>query len=189
MARAQGFYWAQEEGSRKIVNILFKMRDTRLIISKSMSNHSLDWEHLLIVESITNSLTDDTHSFYVFDEISRILQNCTIWIRDRSVLFFLVNISATAIAQATQHISLAYNRSLTLQDWFFLITDESTMFDMLENEWKSWRAIFNLECIAHTSQLVHLNWERIDWKKSESCSSTIVFSIFTKSVSHFSSSL
>lgn len=81
-----------------------------------MPDHSMTWDHLLTVKPIMNSLPDDAHPFYVFGEVSRKfsgLYYLDLWSFSPS---FLMVISATAAAQVTQHISLAFDRSLALQD-------------------------------------------------------------------------
>lgn len=127
-----------------------------------MPKHSLAAGHLLAIKNALDKFPRGAHPTLAFGELAQSFPKSGVFYVDLwpiGVPFMIVT-SPTMAIQATQTSSIALKRPLALQEWFRSITGGPALFDMSVEEWKPWRALFNLgysaaNLITHTPHIVH----------------------------------
>lgn len=121
--------------------------------------HSFFFGHLLYLKSMIDSLPKGAHYQYAFGDIAR--QHFTkegafyidVW--PITGLFLIIVTPKAAIQTIQTNVSTSMSRPILMPRFFKPIAGGPNLFDLPENEWRPWRAIFAKGFNAeHTLSLV-----------------------------------
>ena len=109
-----------------------------------MPKHSIFFGHLLAIKPYVDRLPSDAHGFLAFGHMAREYPGGIFYLDLWPFIGpLMICTSATAAIQATQKTILAARKPTSLHAWFYSIAGGPNLFTMHENEWRSWRNVFN----------------------------------------------
>lgn len=127
--------------------LFYSLFSALTVLQPIAPGHSFFFGHLLLLREMSKRLPQDAHYQYMFGEIYHDdFEDNGVYYLDlwpMSGLFMCIHSPATAIS-VTQTNTLIQSRKADLLPRFFKpITGGPNLFDMPEEEWKPWRAVFN----------------------------------------------
>ncbi|KAF4634131.1 hypothetical protein G7Y89_g3984 [Cudoniella acicularis] len=110
-----------------------------------MPKHSMIFGHLLTMKPFIDKLPSDAHPVYYFGQVAKEEFPRGVYYLDMWPFFgpLLICTSLNATVDATQRTALSIKKPDSLIRWFQSIAGGPNLFTMEEDEWRSWRSIFN----------------------------------------------
>lgn len=110
-----------------------------------MPKHNLLFGHLLALKPFADKLPSDAHPFLTIGQLSRDYPDGMVYLDmwPFSDAPLLICTSATAAIETAQKTAIGLKKPAPLEKWFHPIAGGPNLFTMHEDEWRTWRNIFN----------------------------------------------